>query len=374
MNDCQKSNTELDGSESQDTVSLLDDDDDDLDDEVSSCLIGLPTTNSHVHQSSTSLDSCSFYSSCTLDGARSQGDTTSTNSFHSYDTEREREFETTSYGSIETLQGGEEEIDQSQDSMNAESCISNSTCDDISDIPKEETIEEKIKRKDLSYSRPAYLAGSKDSIDADTEATANSNNNVDISFAGQVNERLGRLLGFGGRTGDKLNISDALANIVGYEIVTKEKEKYTIYKLRVSWSASTPVTWMIHRRYSDFLQLRKALLKEYQSALSKFPFPPKRWVGSNLEPSFLGRRLAGLQVFLASILEISSVRQSQGVQSFLCLDKPPVDDLNGLESSRVLCDTLEEAMKELREQLRKRELLEVELEHQKNMTLRKKAK
>jgi len=128
---------------------------------------------------------------------------------------------------------------------------------------------------------------------------------------------------------------------------------------------------MIHRRYSDFLQLRKTLAKEHQSALSKIPFPPKRWVGSNLEPSFLGRRLAGLQVFLASILEISSVRQSQVVQSFLCLDKPPVDDLNGLESSRVLCDTLEEAMKELREQLRKRELLEVELEHQKNMNAEK---
>ena len=34
---------------------------------------------------------------------------------------------------------------------------------------------------------------------------------------------------------------------------------------------------------------------------------------------------------------------------------------------QAICDTLEQAVKELREQLRKREQLEIELEYQKNM-------
>jgi len=108
-------------------------------------------------------------------------------------------------------------------------------------------------------------------------------------------------------------------------------------------------------------------MKDSQQFISKIPFPAKRWVGSNLEPSFLGRRLAGLQVFLASLLEIPEIKTNPVLQSFLCLDKPPVDAVNGLESNRAICDTLEETVKELREQLRRRELLEVEVDHLKNM-------
>ena len=40
--------------------------------------------------------------------------------------------------------------------------------------------------------------------------------------------------------------------------------------------------------------------QESPSLAPRIPFPPKRWVGSNLEPAFLGRRLAGLQVIWLS--------------------------------------------------------------------------
>ena len=129
-----------------------------------------------------------------------------------------------------------------------------------------------------------------------------------------------------------------------------------IYKIRVTCPSSLLGVWYIHRRYSDFWTLRKTLLKvlhyittqkvvRFQCSIcqitkdsrfhilwfsvfiyryadisfycffcltlnlnilqefpcvSGFAFPPKRYVGSNLDPTFLGRRLSCLQVFLSS--------------------------------------------------------------------------
>ena len=75
-------------------------------------------------------------------------------------------------------------------------------------------------------------------------------------------------------------------------------------------------------------------MKENPKIASKLSFPPKRWVGSNLEPSFLGRRLAGLQVFLASVLEIRDLKSNPALVDFLCHDKPP-ETMNYLEANRV---------------------------------------
>ena len=109
---------------------------------------------------------------------------------------------------------------------------------------------------------------------------------------------------------------------------------FKVYKIRVSCPSSVLGTWFIHRRYSDFLQLRRTLFKENTEITSQISFPPKRWVGSNLDPAFLGRRLAGLQVFLASVLEIRELKSSPALLAFLCLDKPPVGE-NMLEKNMV---------------------------------------
>jgi hypothetical protein len=131
-----------------------------------------------------------------------------------------------------------------------------------------------------------------------------------------------------------------------------------------------PAAWFIHRRYSDFLALRVTLLKEAPSLAPRIPFPPKRWVGSNLDPAFLGRRLAGLQVFLATAME-GELRRSPALGAFLCLEQRPAG--GGLEASRAVCDTLEETVRELREQLRKREQLEAELETMRGQALQRDA-
>eukprot|EP00090_Calanus_glacialis_P023668 TRINITY_DN36648_c0_g1_i4.p1 TRINITY_DN36648_c0_g1~~TRINITY_DN36648_c0_g1_i4.p1 ORF type:complete len:489 (-),score=146.93 TRINITY_DN36648_c0_g1_i4:102-1568(-) len=359
------------------------DDDDDLDDEVRSCLVGLPSYKPGADHSS-SPDSCSFYSSCTQDDLGSQVDTMSTNSFYSTGTLRDVDTDTASFCSVETLQEKEdeeeeEELKELEDEQKPEDNFQ--TCDtseEIPDLPRDrhpECHKPEVPQSPsgtpsgLSYSRPSYLAGSKMSVTTGSSSSLVSE--TELSFAGHVNDRLGKLLGYVGRGAEGVPTQDALASIVGYEIVNKEKEKFTIYKIGVCCPSTLPITWYIHRRYSDFHQLRKTLMKENQQNLSKISFPPKRWVGSNLEPSFLGRRLACLQVFLASVLEIKDIKSNPALQSFLCLDKPPADAVNGLESSRAICDTLEEAVKELREQLRKREMLEMEVEHQKNMNAEK---
>merc|ERR1711974_313441 len=100
------------------------------------------------------------------------------------------------------------------------------------------------------------------------------------------------------------------------------------------------------------------------------------------EPAFLGRRLAGLQVFLATVMEDSEVRRSPALANFLCLNdqqrtvgttERQSSGCGNLEASRAVCDTWGETVRELREQLRKREQLEGELEAMRNQGLLKDA-
>ena len=87
------------------------------------------------------------------------------------------------------------------------------------------------------------------------------------------------------------------------------------------------------------LQLQCSVLQEFPTQVSPIPFPPKRWVGSNLEPGFLGRRLSGLQLFLGSLLEVKEVLGHPGLVAFLCLDTPSCSDDVTMESSRVGANT-----------------------------------
>ena len=111
-------------------------------------------------------------------------------------------------------------------------------------------------------------------------------------------------------------------------------ELFQVYKINVSSLSSVSKSWFVHRRYSDFFKLRNMLMKENPKLACQLSFPPKRWIGSNLEPTFLGRRFAGLQVFLAAILERKELKSSPDLLSFLCLYKAPEDGL-GKEANRV---------------------------------------
>eukprot|EP00092_Neocalanus_flemingeri_P044547 GFUD01049451.1.p1 GENE.GFUD01049451.1~~GFUD01049451.1.p1 ORF type:complete len:553 (+),score=166.10 GFUD01049451.1:297-1955(+) len=405
---------------------------DTLDAEVRDCLVGLPACRSDDEQSACP-SSCSFYSSCTVPGMERDMDSLSTSSFYSTgtlrdtDTDtasfystgtlRDTDTDTASYCSLDTLRGSQGEAheeeeyngevedgkekdreqdrdqDRDQDSIHT-LCRNNSVVENIDfrnnwhsmegvpdlrdddlpyvDNPDNNDFKDQsppnTDHPDLSYSRPSHLAGS--TVSESTGRRPSLDSEGEVSLAGQVNDRLGKLLGYVGEGAGSVDIESALATIIGYEIVMKDTDKYTVYKIRVSCPNTILGTWFIHRRYSDFLQLRRTLFKENSQSTSQFSFPPKRWVGSNFEPAFLGRRLGALQVFLASVQEIKYLKSSSALLSFLSLDNPPVG-LNGLEENRAICDTLEEAVKELRDQLRKREGMEMELAYQKNMNFEK---
>merc|ERR1719397_1511098 len=86
-----------------------------------------------------------------------------------------------------------------------------------------------------------------------------------------------------------------------------------------------------------------------------------------------------IQVFLATVMEDSEMRRSPALSNFLCLDQQRTlgaterPSAGTLEASRAVCDTLEETVRELREQLRKQEQLEGELEAMRNQGLLKDA-
>jgi len=317
-----------------------------------------------------SSDTCSFYSTGTLQGSRVESP-----SSLSYLSLGSRGSVETLVTSTPTLGLGEEASSIHQ--VNSESFEHDETLgENFEEEEEEERLGQGARQRD-SYVRPGCLAGS--AASGTTGSMTSLASDGEVSFAGRVNEQVGRLLGYsGGNVGG--GAEGAMATITGYEVLAGEKEKYTVYKLKLSTPSSVPSSWFIHRRYSDFLTLRATLLKESPSLAPRIPFPPKRWVGSNLEPAFLGRRLAGLQVFLATVMEDSEMRRSPALSNFLCLgqqqrahgsaERPPTGNL---EASRAVCDTLEETVRELREQLRKREQLEGELEAMRNQGLLKDA-
>lgn len=66
----------------------------------------------------------------------------------------------------------------------------------------------------------------------------------------------------------------------------------------------------MHRRYSEFEDLREELLEMialYPSArlepLATLPFPQKRWIGSN-SAEVISDRKAGLEVWLNGVIEL----------------------------------------------------------------------
>lgn len=71
-----------------------------------------------------------------------------------------------------------------------------------------------------------------------------------------------------------------------------------MFKLRVEdtseWSVDKIPVWNIYRRYSDFLELFYAVRKAFPAVV--LDMPPRRWMGNKFDPSFLGKRLQGLDI------------------------------------------------------------------------------
>lgn len=135
--------------------------------------------------------------------------------------------------------------------------------------------------------------------------------------------------------------------IVGYEVM-EERTRFTVFKIQVEHKA-TGHSWFVFRRYTDFVRLHKKLKEAFPAV--NFVLPPKKWLGSNFNPSFLDERLHGLQKFVQSVLACKDISNSKHVRLFFCLDDPP-GAYDSLEESRALCENLEEVVFQLQQQLK----------------------
>ncbi|GBP65690.1 Sorting nexin-16 [Eumeta japonica] len=105
--------------------------------------------------------------------------------------------------------------------------------------------------------------------------------------------------------------------IVGYEVM-EERARFTIYKLKVE-DDKTDQSWLVFRRYTDFVRLYSRLRAEKPNLM--LPLPGKRLFRDNFDPTFLEERVRGLQMFVNTILK--KLPNHPLVREFFCLDEPP---------------------------------------------------
>ncbi|XP_066969710.1 uncharacterized protein [Macrobrachium rosenbergii] len=156
-------------------------------------------------------------------------------------------------------------------------------------------------------------------------------------------------LGFSQNTGNN-NTCLYRMPIVGYEVL-EERSRFTVFKIQVMHRPSGD-QWFVFRRYTDFVRLNKRLRSEFPGL--RFALPPKRWFGDNFDPIFLEDRQLGLQAFIDNIIGHAKIREKKCVRDFFCLDDPPGAH-DTLEESRAMCQSLEENIVDLQEQLRDRD-------------------
>lgn len=136
--------------------------------------------------------------------------------------------------------------------------------------------------------------------------------------------------------------------IIGYEIM-EERARFTIFKLRID-DPRTGLSWMVFRRYTDFVRLYSKLKANHPYL--NLPLPGKRWFKDNFDPVFLDDRVRGLQIFVNVV--IRKLYSDSTVRNFFCLDEPPpVCDAE--PESLALFGALEDTVGALKNQIRQKE-------------------
>lgn len=147
--------------------------------------------------------------------------------------------------------------------------------------------------------------------------------------------------------------------IVGYEIAD-ERSRFTIFKLRIE-NYENNNFWLVLRRFTDFTRLQmklKTLFPHVNLAL-----PKKKWFGNNFSSAFLDSRIAGLQVFINTILSNTEMRKSPAVREFFCLDEPPMFSNEISEDCRIIVESQNETIAHLQMQLRAKDEVIANLTH-----------
>ena len=106
-----------------------------------------------------------------------------------------------------------------------------------------------------------------------------------------------------------------IANIVASDTQYDEKAPFTTYTIAVQayesgGSPQTARSWTLSRRYSQFRQLRAALLADADARrgalVRRLPFPPRRLLDTHTSATISERR-AKLGEFLHALVELSLI-------------------------------------------------------------------
>lgn len=91
--------------------------------------------------------------------------------------------------------------------------------------------------------------------------------------------------------------------------------------------------------------------------------PRKKLFGDNFSSLFLSNRVQGLQLFINAVMGNQTLRSSQIVRDFFCLDEPPVYS-ESVEECRAIFEAQEETIAHLKMQLRAKDELILSLQQQ----------
>lgn len=91
--------------------------------------------------------------------------------------------------------------------------------------------------------------------------------------------------------------------------------------------------------------------------------PRKKLFGDNFSSVFLSNRLQGLQMFINSIMGNETLRNSQFVRDFFCLDEPPTYS-ESMEECRAIFEAQEETISHLKLQIRSKDEIILDLQQQ----------
>lgn len=133
--------------------------------------------------------------------------------------------------------------------------------------------------------------------------------------------------------------------IVGKQTL-EQREKFTMYKIEVNNGVKT---WIIYRRYRDFVLLNKKLRRLHPQF--RLNLPEKRFFKDNFAEEFIERRQRGLEEFTRNLFFHRNLVLSDVVQRFYRLNNPPQPS-ESLEASQDYCQSLERQLAEIRQQFR----------------------
>jgi len=113
-----------------------------------------------------------------------------------------------------------------------------------------------------------------------------------------------------------IECSAVTAKIARSEVV-KDKSPYVLYIIQVNAGVNV---WDVKRRYTDFVYLHQQLKSAFTE--SKLPsLPPKKFLGSSLDQSFIDQRGKALQEYLDAIFSYENIWVRSDLVRFLDNEK-----------------------------------------------------